>query len=101
MDELGNRLSKVQLGVVSKRLDSQLLQEFGRQLSLLRLNHLHDLVMVSIGLADFSLSVDIILNVLHSLLGLLGSDLFLHLDLRDFSLRLSLDPLLLTGSLSL
>jgi len=57
--------------------------------------------MVSIGLADFSLSVDIILNVLHSLLGLLGSDLFLHLDLRDFSLRLSLDPLLLTGSLSL
>ena len=90
-DELRNALSKVQLSVVGDGFDGEFLQELGSQLLLLGLDHPGDLVVVWIGSGSLPLNVYGVLDILHFLLRLSRDDLFVHLNLADFSLRLGIN----------
>lgn len=90
-NEAGNGLSKVELRVFGQRLDRKLLQVLLGQLSLLRLDHLHQRVVVRVGLRLLFVQVDVVFDVFHALLRLFSVDLALHLDCRDLGFSLGLD----------
>lgn len=89
--ELRDALSEVQLSVVGDGFYGELLQVLGSQLLLLSLDHLGDLVVVSIGPRFLLIYVYRVLDVLHLPLRLSRDDLFIHFDLADFSLGFSID----------
>jgi hypothetical protein len=92
LHKLGDALTEVDLVVLREGLYRKFSQVLGRKLLLLSHNHLLDLVMVSVSLRLLSVSEDGVLNIFNLFLSLLGCHLARHLNLFDFSLRLSLDP---------
>ena len=90
-EELRDALTEVQLGVVGEAFNREFLQVLWSELSLLGLDHLHQLVVVGVRLCLLFVQKDLVLDVFYPLLGFFGGHLLFHFNLVYFRQCLSLN----------